>query len=83
MSPLERMPGEDATHQLLSGQLGRGPRAEIPRIAEELMGRLKLLFPPGQFIDILPFESGAVPPGVRQAGCQILGSEKKPWWKVW
>ena len=73
--------GDKEARQVLV--VGVQARAEIPRIAEELMGKLKLLFPPGQFIDILPFESGAVPPGVREAGCQIFGSEKKPWWKVW
>jgi hypothetical protein len=58
-------------------------RGEIPQIAEALMGKLQLVFPPGQFIDILPFESGAMPAGVRQAGCQIFAAVKKPWWKIW
>jgi hypothetical protein len=58
-------------------------RSEIPQIAQQLMAKLKLVFPPGQFIDILPFESGSIPAGVRQAGCQILAGERKPWWKVW
>ena len=31
-----------------------------------------------QFIDIPPFESGAVPSGVQQAGWQIFATEKKP-----
>jgi hypothetical protein len=58
-------------------------RSEIPQIAQQVMAKLRLVFPPGQFIDILPFESGSLPPGVRQAGCQILIREKKAWWKVW
>ena len=57
--------------------------AEIPQIAEQLMGKFQLLFAPGQFIDILPYESRAMPPGVRQAGCQIFAGAKKPWWKRW
>jgi hypothetical protein len=73
--------GDKEARQVLV--VGVRARAEIPRIAQELMGKLQLVFPAGQFIDILPFESGAVPPGVRQAGCQIFASEKKPWWKVW
>jgi hypothetical protein len=73
--------GDKEARQVLVVSVGR--RDQIPRIAEELMGKLELVFPPGQFIDILPFESGAVPPGVRQAGCRIFTSKKKPWWKVW
>jgi hypothetical protein len=53
-------------------------RSEIPHIAQQLMAKLKVVFPPGQLMDILPFESGSVPPGVRQAGCQILAGKKKP-----
>jgi len=71
---------EEARQVLVIGVRRRG---EIPRIAEALMGKLQLVFPPGQFIDILPFETGAVPDGVRQAGCQIFTGEKKAWWKVW
>ena len=73
--------GDKEARQVLV--VGVRARGEIPRIAQELMGKLQLVFPAGQFIDILPFESGAIPPGVRQAGCQIFASEKKPWWKVW
>ncbi len=73
--------GDKEARQVLV--VGVARRNEIPRIAQDLMGKLQLVFPPGQFIDILPFESGAVPPGVRQAGCQIFAAERKPWWKVW
>jgi hypothetical protein len=58
-------------------------RDEIPRIAGELMGKLQLVFAPGQFIDILPYQAGALPQGVRQAGCQIFATERKAWWKIW
>ena len=73
--------GDKEAHQVLVIVVEK--RNEIPRIAQELMGKLQLLFPPGQFIDILPFESGAVPTGVRQAGCQIFAVDKKAWWKIW
>jgi hypothetical protein len=63
--------------------VGVQKQGEIPQIAEALMGKLQLVFAPGQFIDILPFESAAVPNGVREAACQIFTAEKKPWWKIW
>jgi len=53
-------------------------RNEIPRIAKELKGKLQLVFPLGQIIEILLFETGSMPSGVRQAGCQIFTGEKKP-----
>ena len=73
--------GDQEARQVLV--VGVQRQNEIPQIAEALMGKLQLVFPPGQFIDILPFESGAVPAGVRQAGCQIFAAEKKAWWKIW
>ncbi len=73
--------GDKEARQVLV--IGVQSRAEIPQIARQLMGKLQLVFPPGQFIDILPFESGSLPSGVRQADCQIFVGEKKPWWKVW
>ena len=73
--------GEKEARQVLV--VGVQTRSEIPRIAQALMGKLQLVFPPGQFIDILPFESGSVPAQVRQAGCQIFAGEKKSWWQLW
>jgi hypothetical protein len=73
--------GDKEARQVLV--IGVQSRSEIPQVAEALMSKLQLLFAPGQFIDILPFESGAVPAGVRQAGCQIFTAEKKAWWKIW
>ena len=73
--------GDKEARQLLV--IGVRRREEIPRITQELMGKLRLVFPPGEFMDILTFEQGAVPPGVRQAGCQILAGEGKSWWKLW
>jgi hypothetical protein len=62
---------KEARQVLLVGVQTRG---EIPQIAQDLMGKLQLVFPPGQFIDIFPYESGAIPDGVRQAGCQIFAA---------
>src|SRR5688572_6883393 len=56
--------GDKKARQVLV--VGVQRRDEIRRIAQELMGKLQLVFPPGQFIDILPFESRALPRGVRQ-----------------
>jgi hypothetical protein len=63
--------------------IGVQSREEIPHIADALITKLRLIFPPGQFIDILPFQTAALPSEVRQAGCQLHAAEKKPWWKVW
>ncbi len=73
--------GDKEARQVLV--LGVQRRDEIPRIAPEVMGRLQGLFPSGEFIDILPFESRAIPHGVREARCQIFLAEKKAWWKIW
>ncbi len=58
-------------------------RGDHPRIAEELMGKLRGALPAGQFIAILPLGSDSVPSGVREADCKIYPVERKPWWKVW
>jgi hypothetical protein len=73
--------GDTEARQVLV--IGVQSRDEIPRIAGALMSKLKRIFPPGQFIDILPFQATAVPPEVRQADCQIVLAKKKAWWKVW
>jgi hypothetical protein len=73
--------GDNEARQILV--IGVKNRSEIPQIAQDLSEKLQLIFPPGDFIDILPFETGAVPAGVRQAGCQIFVGKKKAWWKVW
>ena len=73
--------GEEAARQVLV--VGVYTKSEIPKIAQELMGKLQLVFPPGQFIDILPYASESLPSEIRQAGCQIFAGEKKAWWKIW
>ncbi|HEX7965373.1 MAG TPA: enhanced serine sensitivity protein SseB C-terminal domain-containing protein [Gammaproteobacteria bacterium] len=73
--------GDTEARQMLV--VGVSKRNEIPTIMNDLMPKLQFVFPAGQFIDILPFEHGAIPHGVRQASCQIFGKAKKPWWKLW
>ena len=62
--------GDQEARQVLV--VGTQTHVDIPRIAQELMGKLQLVFPAGVFIDILPFEASKVPQAVRQAGCRIL-----------
>ncbi len=73
--------GDKEARQVLV--VGVQKSGEIPKIAEALMAKLQLVFAPGQFIDILPFEADAVPDGVRQADRQIFAAQKKAWWKMW
>jgi len=73
--------GDKEARQVLV--IGVQKRGEIPQIAQTLMEKLQLVFPAGQFIDILPFESSAMPSGIREAACQIFTRERKAWWKIW
>jgi hypothetical protein len=56
---------------------------ETAWIANELTRKFHPVLPTGQFLDIIPFKSGSVPPEVQQAGCQIFVEAAKPWWKIW
>lgn len=63
--------------------IGVRSKAEIPRIAEELMPGLNGAIGAGQHLDLLPFETSSIPQEVRAAGCEVFVASKKPWWKVW
>jgi hypothetical protein len=56
---------------------------EIPRIMDELMGKMRLVLPADQFIDIMPFPVSTMPTGARVAQCKICEAKAKPWWKLW
>lgn len=76
---------EEARQVLVLGVQSKG---HIPEIMQDLMGKMELVMPPNQFIDMLPFSTLDLPPGARVAECQIFGGvdEKqgqKPWWKIW
>jgi hypothetical protein len=58
-------------------------RREIPQIADILMGKLRLVLAVGQVLDILPFQVDELPPGVKEANCQIFAAKTKPWWNFW
>ncbi|MEK7782109.1 MAG: hypothetical protein AAB370_11480 [Verrucomicrobiota bacterium] len=75
--------GEKEARQVLV--VGVKSSDDIPRVGETLMHKLASTLSQGEleFIDVMPFESGLIPAGVRKAGCQIFSSETKPWWKIW
>jgi hypothetical protein len=56
---------------------------DIPRIAQAVLGELAAILPPGDSVDLLPFDRRSLPRGVREAGCRVFGEAKKPWWKLW
>lgn len=55
----------------------------IPKIMDELMGKMKLVLPANQFIGIMPFSVFTMPASARVAECKIFNAKTKPWWKVW
>ena len=65
--------GDKTAQQVLI--IGFKSQSEIPQAVEHLMNALHSVFPRDRFIDILPFEVGEIPSGVREAGCQILQRE--------
>ena len=73
--------GDAQAHQVLV--IGVRSKGEIPRIVEELMRSLSHIPMGDQYLDILPFETSSIPQAVRSAGCQIVDTTGKPWWKVW
>ena len=75
------IPGDTEARQVLV--VGVSKRREIPRIMEQLMGKMELLLQAKHFIDILPFSVSTMPVAARIAACCIHGSKPKPWWKLW
>jgi len=78
--------GEEEARQVLV--LGVQSKDQIPQIMQNLMGKMELVMPSNQFIDILPFATRDLPPEARIAECQIFKiaiqkQEQKPWWKLW
>lgn len=57
---------------------------QIPKIMDDLMGKMQLVLPAHQIIDVIPFPSSTMPSGARVTECKIFGTETgKPWWKFW
>jgi len=56
---------------------------QMPAVMQDLMGKMGLLLPQGQFIDIIPFLTSSMPSGARVRECQIVKTKRKPWWKIW
>jgi hypothetical protein len=58
----------------------------IPKIMDDLTGKMKLVLPAQQFIDIIPFPASTMPGDARVAECKIYGTDigpAGPWWKFW
>ena len=73
--------GDSEARQILAIAVDK--KEDIPRVAEEIMRKLKSVLPDGDFIDILPYTSASFPAEARIAKCQIIGSAPRPWWKLW
>lgn len=73
--------GDTEARQVLVVEVGNDQR--IPEIMQDLMWRMKLLLPPGVFIDILPYASSAMPPAARVETCRIFRAARKSWWERW
>jgi hypothetical protein len=73
--------GDTEARQVLV--IGVEKKERIPAIMQDLMGKMKLLLPPGVFMDVLPFASTDVPHGARVEKCRIFGAPKRPWWRLW
>ena len=73
--------GDSEARQILAVAVEK--KEDVPRVADEIMSKLKSVLPDGDFIDILPYPSTSFPAEARVAKCQIIGSTAKPWWKLW
>jgi hypothetical protein len=75
--------GDTEARQVLV--VGVEKKEKIPEVMQDLMGKMKLLLPPGVFMDILPYASVDLPAAARVAQCHIFGSpmKSKPWWRIW
>ena len=65
--------------------VGVEKQERIPEVMQDLMGKMKLLLPPGVFMDILPYPTAELPEEARVEKCRILASpaKSKPWWRFW
>lgn len=55
----------------------------IPEVMEALMPKVRLLTPPREVMDILPFPVADLPHDARIPQCRLYVAKAKPWWKVW
>lgn len=62
--------GEADARQVLV--VGVEDEDNIPGIMQDLIGKMRLVLPARQFIDILPFPTSAMPNGARVAECKIF-----------
>jgi SseB protein C-terminal domain len=62
--------GDNEARQVLV--IGVDSKDDIPRVAGQLIGKLKMELGPTQFIDVIPYESRVLPESVRSAGCRVF-----------
>jgi hypothetical protein len=48
---------------------------DIPRAAQAIVCELAAILPPGDSVDLLPFDRRSLPRGVREASCCVFGEE--------
>jgi hypothetical protein len=68
--PLCHVEGDDKPRQILVICVTSLTR--VAEIMETLEPRLQLIIPPGEFMDTLPYEMGAMPACIRDVDCQIF-----------
>jgi hypothetical protein len=73
--------GDKEARQILV--IGIGKKDDIPKIMENLIGKMKLVLPENAFLDIIPYPASSMPQGSRVEKCRIFLAPRKPWWKVW
>jgi len=76
-----RLSGDSEARQVLVIDVERTEM--IDAIMTELMSKMRLLLPAGQYMDIVPFASSSIPKEARVESCRVFGAPRKPWWKVW
>ncbi|GJM25650.1 MAG: hypothetical protein DHS20C16_20650 [Phycisphaerae bacterium] len=76
--------GDDEARQVLI--LGVEAKNRIPAIMQDLMGKMEIVMPSNDMIDVFPFSSSDMPPQARVEECRIWGGQvsvKKPSWRFW
>jgi hypothetical protein len=63
--------------------IGISTPAAQEKVVDELLRRLRLLLPPGRFMDVLPFPSGGIPPEARLVPLFFRSRKQRPSWRFW
>jgi hypothetical protein len=68
--PLCHVEGDDKPRQILV--ICVTSRTRVAEIMQALEPQLEQIIPPGEFMDTLPYETGAMPTAIREIDCQIF-----------